>query len=145
MTIENETSFAWLPFQQEYLQNALGTGYGLWCGLKLLEVRAGFARLCFTPRAEMLTPWNTLSGSVLNGVLEMPAFVALLTELEPGLLPVTNDFFLQHVRPLPGAVEYELVGTLLRKGKTMAWAEATALVDGKAVSYARITKSLVRT
>ena len=74
----------------------------------------------------------------------MPAFVALLTELPEGYLPVTNDFFLQHVRPLPGDVEYELVGTLLRRGKTMAWAESTALVDGKPVSYARITKTLTR-
>jgi acyl-coenzyme A thioesterase PaaI-like protein len=68
----------------------------------------------------------------------------LLTELEPGCLPVTNDFFLQHVRPLPGDVEYELIGTLLRKGKTMAWAESTALVDGKAVTYARVTKTLTK-
>jgi acyl-coenzyme A thioesterase PaaI-like protein len=145
MTVENKSAFPWQPFQSEYLHNALNTGYGLWCGMKLVEARPGFARLSFKPRAEMLTPWGTLSGSVINGVLEMPAFVALLTELDQGLLPVTNDFFLQHVRPLPGDVEYELVGTLLRKGKTMAWAESTALVDGKPVSYARITKSLTKT
>jgi acyl-coenzyme A thioesterase PaaI-like protein len=113
--------------------------------MQLLEARSGFARLGFRPRSEMLTPWGTLNGSVINGVLEMPSFVALLTELEEGCLPVTNDFFLQHVRPLPGAVDYELVGSVLRKGKTMAWTEATALVDGKPVSYARITKSLTRT
>lgn len=136
--------FPWTPFQSEYLRTSLTTGYGLWCGMQLLEARKGYARLAFRPRSEMLTPWGTLNGSIINGVLELPSFVALLTELDDGFLPVTNDFFLQHVRPLPGDVDYELVGTLLRRGRTMAWTEATALVDGKPVSYARITKSLVR-
>lgn len=136
--------YPWTATQAEYLRNSLSSGYGLWCGLQLLEVRSGHARLAFRPRSEMLTPWGTLNGSVINGVLEMPSFVALLTELEDDCLPVTNDFFLQHVRPLPGDADYELVGTLLRKGRTMAWTEATALVDGKPVSYARITKSLTR-
>lgn len=134
----------WTAGQAEYLRTSLTTGYGQWCGVQLLEARSGYARLGFRPRSEMLTPWGTLNGSVINGILEMPSFVALLTELEDGVLPVTNDFFLQHVRPLPGAVDYELVGTLLRKGRTMAWTEATALVDGKPVSFARITKSLVK-
>lgn len=138
------TRYPWTATQNEYLRNALSTGYGLWCGMQLLEARSGYARLAFRPRSEMLTPWGTLNGSVINGVLEMPSFVALLTELDEGYLPVTNDFFLQHVRPLPGDVDYELVGTLLRKGKTMAWTEATALVNGKPVSYARITKSLTK-
>lgn len=136
--------YPWNDFQRKYLHDSFNTGYGQWCGVQLLEVRSGYARLGFRPRSEMLTPWGTLNGSVVNGILEMPSFVALLTELEEGYLPVTNDFFLQHVRPLPGAADYELVGTLLRKGRTMAWTEATALVDGKPVSFARITKSLVK-
>jgi acyl-coenzyme A thioesterase PaaI-like protein len=136
--------YPWTSSQTKSLRNALATGYGAWCGIRLLEARDGFARLAFRPRSEMLTPWGTLSGSVINGVLEMPSFVALLTSLEEGCLPVTNDFFLQHVRPLPGDVDYELVGSVLRKGRTMAWTEATALVDGKPVSFARITKTLTR-
>lgn len=126
---------------RKLLHAALQTGYGLWAGLRLLEVRQGFARLAFTPRAEMLTAWGTLNGGVINSLVEVPAFVALLTELGPEELPVTNDIFLQHLRPLP-AVEYELTGSVLRKGKTMAWVESAALVDGKPHTLARITKTL---
>jgi acyl-coenzyme A thioesterase PaaI-like protein len=79
---------------------------------------------------------------VLNSLVEAPAFLALLTALEPNELPVTNDIFLQHVRPLPGDVEYELTGSLLRKGRTMAWLESTAWVGGKACTFARLTKTL---
>ena len=90
----------------------------------------------------MLTPWGTLNGGVLNALIEVPAFFALLTELEPNELPVTNDVFLQHVRPLHGDCEYHLTGRILRKGKSMAWLEATAVGNGKPCTFARITKTL---
>lgn len=143
MTETTATPFPFSSTQQEHLHKALQTGYGLWAGVRLVEARPGFARLAFRPRMEMLTPWGTLNGSVINGLIELPAFVALLTELPPGLLPVTNDIFLQHVRPLPGDVEYELTGTVLRQGKTMAWLESAALVGGKSHTLARITKTLM--
>jgi acyl-coenzyme A thioesterase PaaI-like protein len=134
--------FPFSPSQRALLQRALHNGYNQWAGLRLLEVKQGFARLSFRPRAEMLTPWGTLNGGVINSLVEVPAFVALLTELPPLFLPVTNDIFLQHVRPLPGDVEYELTGRLLRIGKSMAWLESAALIDGKPHTLVRITKTL---
>jgi len=144
MTIIDQDAFALTPAQQEFYDSALNGGYTLWSGIRMLELRRGFSRMGLSPRAEMLTPWGTLNGSVLNGLVEIPAFFALLTELSPSELPVTNDIFLQHVRPLPGNVDYELTGTLLRKGKSMAWLEATVFVDGKPCTYARLTKTLTR-
>lgn len=140
----DETPFALTPEQQAFFETAFYSGYNRWAGLKLLELKPGFARIGFTPRAEMLTPWSTLNGGVLNSLVEVPAFLALLTALEPDELPVTNDIFLQHVRPLPGDAEYELTGTLLRKGRTMAWLESTAWVGGKECTFARLTKTLTR-
>jgi acyl-coenzyme A thioesterase PaaI-like protein len=128
--------------QQAFFNTAFDSGYNRWAGLKLLELKPGFARIGFTPRPEMLTPWGTLNGGVLNSLVEVPAFLALLTELQPNELPVTNDIFLQHVRPLPGDAEYELTGRLLRKGRTMAWLESTAWMAGKECTFARLTKTL---
>ncbi len=135
--------FALTPAQQALYDTTIGAGYTGWSGIRVVELRPGFARLALTPRAEMLTPWGTLNGSVLNGLVEISAFYALLTELGADELPVTNDIFLQHVRPLPGDRDYELTGQILRKGRTMAWLESTALVDGKPCTYARLTKSLL--
>ena len=139
-----EAPFSFTSAQQSMLDKALGTGYGLWSGVQLVKAEPGLSRLAFQPRPEMLTPWGTLNGSVINGLLELPAWVALLTALEPDEFAVTNDFFLQHVRPLPGEATYEMEGRLLRRGKTMAWVEATAFADGKPCSLARITKTLTR-
>lgn len=139
----SDTTFAFTPAQQGFIDAALGSGYNLWSGMRLVEVRQGFARVAFRPRAEMLTPWGTLNGSVMNGLVEVPSFVALVTELAESELPVTSDIFIQHARPMPGDAEYVMEGTLLRRGRTMAWTDVTVSVDDKPVTYARITKTIV--
>jgi uncharacterized protein (TIGR00369 family) len=131
-------------WQHDFLrEQVLDADYYRWLGVEVLGVGGGMSRLRFRPRREMLTPWGTLNGSVMNGLLELPSFVALLPELERGELPVTSDIFIQHLRGLPGDAEYALEGRVLRRGRAMAWTEAQALVAGKACSLARITKSLV--
>jgi len=137
-------AFQWADHQKELFDKSLHSGFNLWAGVKVIEVRSGYARLTFRPRAEMLTPWGTLNGGVLNALVEVPPFVALLTELQPGELPVTNDVFLQHLRPLPGDADYEMTGSLLRRGNSMAWVETTVSAQGKVVTLARITKTLIR-
>jgi acyl-coenzyme A thioesterase PaaI-like protein len=131
-------------WQRDFLrEQVLEAEYYRWLGVEVLGVERGSARIGFRPRREMLTPWGTLNGSVMNGLLELPSFVALLPELERGELPVTADIFVQHVRGLPGDADYVLEGRLLRRGKGMAWTEAQALVAGRPHSLARITKNLV--
>jgi uncharacterized protein (TIGR00369 family) len=135
---------ALVDWQRDFLrEQVLEAEYYRWLGVEVLEVERGESVLHFRPRRELLTPWGTLNGSVMNGLLELPSFVALLPELERGQLPVTNDIFVQHLRALPGDVDYRLEGHVLRRGKAMAWTEARALVSGKPVSLARITKTLV--
>ena len=130
--------------QRRMLATALSTGYGLWAGVELVEMGDGIGRIAFTPRAEMLPPWGTLNGGVLSSLVEIPAFVALLSTIESGELPVTNDIFIQHMRPLPGDTRYELAGTLMRRSRTMAWLDVVAKARGESVSLVRITKSIVR-
>lgn len=131
-------------WQRQFLrEQVLDAEYYRWLGVEVVEVARGTSRLHFRARKEMLTPWGTLNGSVMNGLLELPSFVALLPELERGELPVTSDIFIQYLRGLPGDAEYVLEGHVLRKGKGMAWTEAQASVAGRPHSLARITKSLV--
>jgi uncharacterized protein (TIGR00369 family) len=130
-------------WQRESLRGVLADPYYRWAGIELEDVAPGRSRLRFRPREEMLTPWGTLNGGVINSLVELPSWVALLTELREGEFPVTNDIFLQHVRPLPGAGLYLLEGRLLRRGRSMAWTEAVASVDGKPHSFARITKTVL--
>ncbi|SFR90183.1 PaaI family thioesterase [Sphingomonas jatrophae] len=121
---------------------ALTTGYGLWAGLEVAEWAPARAVVAFRPRPEMLTPWGTLNGGVVSSLVEVPSFLALLHTVEDGELPVTNDIFVQHLRPLPGDARYMLTGTLLRRSRTMAWTDVVVEVDGAALTLARITKTM---
>lgn len=138
-----DSDFQLSESQRAFLDTALTSGYSKWCNPVLEAVRRGHAVMRFRPREEMLTPWGTLNGSVMNSLVELPSFVALVTELAEGELPVTSDIFIQHVRPMPGDADYVLEGRVLRRGRTMAWTDVVARVDGKEVSFARITKSIV--
>lgn len=130
--------------QRRLLSAAFDMGYGHWAGVQLREISDGAASIAFRPRAEMLTAWGSLNGGVVGSLIEIPAFLALLPTLQDGELPVTNDTFLQHMRPLPGDAEYVLTGTLLRRGKVMAWMDVAVTVDGELLTTARITKTIVR-
>jgi uncharacterized protein (TIGR00369 family) len=130
--------------QARLLSGSLETGYCAWAGVKLIERDERSARLSFAIRDEMLTPWRTLNGGVVSSLVEVPSFVALLPTIGDDELPVTNDVFVQHVRPLPGDVAYEMTGRLLRRGRTMAWTEVTVEAAGEPVTLARITKTVLR-
>jgi acyl-coenzyme A thioesterase PaaI-like protein len=131
------------PWRRERIRGIFESPYYRWLGLVPDYVGGGESRVLFRPRRELITPNNTLDGSVINSVLELPSFLALLCELREGELPVTNDIFVQQLRPVPGDAEVVLEGRLNRRGRTMAWTEARASVDGKPTALARITKTLL--
>ncbi len=90
------------PDGRQKLFEATFTGYFAWCGMRILEMGDGAAVVALNPRAEMLTPWGTLNGGVVNVLVEHPTYLALLTQLKEGEFPMTSDVFVQHMRPLPG-------------------------------------------
>ena len=59
-----DTAFALTPEQQAFFDQTIPFGYNKWSGLTVRHIEPGFARIAFTPRPEMLTPWGTLNGGV---------------------------------------------------------------------------------
>lgn len=139
----SERSFRFSEAQKKLLALALETGPGGMGRMKLLTAEPGHVRLAFELPPQMITPWGTAHGSFLNSIVEIPSTLALLTEMADDLFAVTNDIFIQHVRPLPASARYETTGKLLRQGKTMAWTEVVIFADEKPVTYARVTKTLL--
>ena len=131
------------PYQRDFLADILASEFYQWCGTTVLSVGGSESKICFRPRSEMLAPWGTLNGSLLNALLELPSFLALLPELREDEGSVTNDIFIQQLRAVPGDAEVTLYGRLLRRGRQMAWTEAEARVEDRLCATARITKTLV--
>lgn len=130
-------------WQRERIREIFRSPYYAWLGVAPEHVGGGASRVIFQPREELITERGTLDGSVINSVLELPSFLALLCQLQPGEHAVTNDIFIQQLRPVPGGARVLLEGRLNRRGRTMAWTEASASVQGKTCALARITKTLL--
>ena len=132
-----EALAAW---QQTRVETVLGN-YA-WAGVELRAIGDGEATLHLPCRPEF-DVGGVFNGGVLSGMLELPSFMALLGSLEEGETPVTNDLFVQHLRPVPVDAEILLEGRLIKRGRSMAWTEARALADGKLTTQARITKTIL--
>lgn len=131
------------PDGRQTLFEATFTGYFAWCGMRILEMGDGAAVVALNPRAEMLTPWGTLNGGVVNVLVEHPTYLALLTQLKEGEFPMTSDVFVQHMRPLPGDAEYTLRSSVIRRGRSMAWVNTDVFANDVLVSAARVTKTIL--
>ena len=70
------------PYQREFLADIRASQFYQWCGTEVLSVERGESKVRFSPRSEMLAPWGTLNGSLLNALLELPSFLALLPDFQ---------------------------------------------------------------
>ncbi|MCH2171308.1 PaaI family thioesterase [Myxococcota bacterium] len=130
-------------WQRASMSTAIEGEYYAWAGIELRSLRPGHAAVSFTPRPIVVTPWGTVNGGVINSLLEVPSFLALLTDMKEHEFAVTNDIFVQNLRPITAGVEVILEGRLLQRSRRMAWCESSACIDGKPHSVARITKTLL--
>lgn len=131
------------PWQQEFIDAAFGSTYLQWTGCELVRLQPGEAVIRVRPTEGIITPWGTVNGAVIGSILEFPAAFSLVSTLEKGQSPVTNDIFIQHIKGVPATAEILFEGRLLRRGRTMAWAESQATVDGQAHAIARVTKTIL--
>ncbi len=83
-----------------------------------------------------------LHGGILYLLMDATAMLALLPSLTASQHAVTHDIHCSVMRPVSPGARCRLVGSVLRVGKTLAFVEATASVEGKLVASARVTKSL---
>lgn len=117
------------------LQHALGA--------RLLDDDNPGAGLCFPATGLAATPYGTMHAGALGSIMEAAGFLVVLPHLDPAEHAVTHASSIQY---LSSAAAGELVtarGTLLRRGRTLAFVSVTAEANGKVLSHAQITKSIV--
>lgn len=119
-----------------------------WAGLELVALEPGRAELGFRAMEPLLVP-DTLTkgggyvhGGILNALLEPAALFALLGHLQEGENAVTIDIHVQHMKSVPAGAAVTLVGRLKRRGRSLAFCEAEAIVDGAVCTAAQITKTI---
>ena len=86
---------------------------------------------------------GVLHGGVVTALLDVASYLALLPSLAPGEAAVTHDLSVSLLRSVPAGSRVELTGTVLKRGRAVAFLRAEALVDGRLVAAAQVTKTLV--
>jgi uncharacterized protein (TIGR00369 family) len=85
-----------------------------------------------------------LHGGVVATLLDTACYLALLPQLSDDEHAVTHDLTVSLLRPVAADARVDIIGSVLRKGRSVAFLRGEALVDGAVVAAAQVTKSVVR-
>lgn len=85
-----------------------------------------------------------LHAGVLYSLMEATCLLALLGWLEDSERAVTHDLHASVVRRTPLGVRCQLTAKVIRRGRSLAFIDANAEVDGEIVATMRVTKSIIR-
>ena len=111
-------------------------------GVALLDVDDPSAGIWFPVETATQNQVGVLHGGVVTALLDVASYLALLPSLGPDEHAVTHDLAVSLLRPVPAGSRVELTGSVLRRGRALAFLRAEAQVDGRVVAAAQVTKTL---
>jgi uncharacterized protein (TIGR00369 family) len=132
-----------MPVDARRVQQVLDIPLHRFLSVTLLDPDDPSAGIAFPVDADAQNQAEVLHGGVVTALLDVASFLALLPELGEDEHAVTHDLSVQLLRPVPGGSRVEVRGTVLRRGRAVAFLRAEALVDGRVVAAAQVTKTLV--
>jgi uncharacterized protein (TIGR00369 family) len=112
-------------------------------GVEFLKAADGRSQLAFTVTEAMLTPAPALHAGYLYAVSDLAAYVALLSLLDPQESAVTHDIHVSVMRSAQQGERVEVCAEVVRRGRTLAFIDARCEADGRLLSTARVTKSMM--
>ena len=112
-------------------------------GVQLLDPATPSAGIFFSVAEPAQNQAQLLHGGVVYTLLDVACFLALIPHLRPDEHAVTHDLSVSLLRPVPAGARVELAGTVLRRGRSVAFLRAEATVNGEVVAAAQLTKSVV--
>lgn len=86
---------------------------------------------------------DVLHGGVVTALLDVACYLALLPELAAGENAVTHDLTASLLRPVALGSQLQLTGTVVRRGRTVAFLRAEATVEGVVVAFGQVTKTVL--
>ena len=113
-------------------------------GVELRDPDQPSAGIAFPVDTAAQNQVGVLHGGVVAALLDVASYLALARDLAEDEHAVTHDLSVQLLRPVSGGSRVEVAGTVLRRGRAVAFLRAEATVDGRVVAAAQVTKTLVR-
>jgi uncharacterized protein (TIGR00369 family) len=112
-------------------------------GMRLRDPADPSAGIWFPVGPSTQNQAGLLHGGVVTTLLDTACYLALLPQLSDDEHAVTHDLIVSLLRPVAADQRVDLVGTVLRRGRTLAFLRAEAAVEGQVVAAAQVTKSVV--
>jgi uncharacterized protein (TIGR00369 family) len=125
-------------------QRVLNVAMHRFMGLEIVSQEAGKAELRVPPSANILNNVSYVHGGVYYALLDLAGYLALVPMLEEGENAVTCDISCSILRAVPQGQELRFHGTVLKRGKRLAFSESRATADGKLVAFAKLTKTIIQ-
>ena len=122
----------------------LGIPLHRFLGMELRDAAEPAAGIWFPVAGPTLNPSGLLHAGVIYTLMDVASFLALIGSLADDEHAVTHDQAVSLLRPVSADRRVEVRGTVLRRGRAVAFMRAEAVVDGELVATAQVTKSVVR-
>jgi uncharacterized protein (TIGR00369 family) len=113
-------------------------------GMQLRDPAEPSAGIWFPVAEPTQNQATLLHGGVVYTLMDVASFLALLPSLTDEEHAVTHDLTVSLLRPVSADQRVDITGTVLRRGRAVAFMRAEATVDGQVVAAAQVTKSVVR-
>lgn len=121
----------------------LGIPFHQFLGMQLRDEADPAAGVWFPVAGPTLNPGGLLHAGVIYSLMDVACFLALIRHLTDDEHAVTHDQSVSLLRPVPADRRVELRGTVLRRGRAVAFLRADATVEGTLVATAQLTKTVV--
>ena len=112
-------------------------------GMELRDRADPSAGIWFPVVGPALNQAALMHAGVVYTLLDVASFLALLPHLSEEEHAVTHDLTASLLRPVSAGKRVDITGTVLRRGRAVAFLRAEATVDGQVVAAAQVTKSVV--
>lgn len=117
--------------------------YHQYLGLSAFESDDGSGSLRLTVTDNLVNPAGVLHGGVVYSVLDVVAYTALSSVLADDQEAATHDIHVSVMRPAKAGDVLEFTAQVEKLGRSLAFIQSSASVNGKTVASARITKSIL--
>jgi uncharacterized protein (TIGR00369 family) len=135
-----------VPSENEFtarVQAVLDIPLNRFLGMQLRDPADPAAGVYFPVARAAQNQAAVLHGGVVTTLLDTACYLALLPQLSDDEHAVTHDLSVSLLRPVAADSRVEITGTVLRRGRAVAFMRAEATVDGAVVAAAQVTKSVV--
>jgi uncharacterized protein (TIGR00369 family) len=126
------------------VQGVLDIPLNRFLGMQLRDPSDPSAGVWFPVGPSAQNQAGVLHGGVVTTLLDTAAYLGLLPQLSDDEHAVTHDLTVSLLRPVAADRRVDVTGTVLRRGRAVAFLRAEATVDGQLVATAQVTKSVVR-